>query len=171
MKEALIIPFVLFSLATWSSWSSADQGTIPQSHELSRDRHAQQDGLKHGHSHDVKPKSKYDLRNIDGIRGGDGHKHVHEHGHHHDLKAKSKYDLRNTDRHDHGAAHRHYHGDAHKYGEGDGHKHEHGDAHLHDRGNGHGAHDDHGHAGHGHGHGHGGHEHGYDRVWNIGISG
>jgi len=126
MKEALIIPFVLFSLAAWSSWSNAEQATMPQGHELSRDRHAQQDGLKQGHSHDVKPKSKYDLRNIDGKRGGDGHKHVHDHG--------------NTHHHDHGDARMHKHAgtDLHEqdnhHGGHDGHDHGHGDhAHGYDR--------------------------------------
>jgi hypothetical protein len=161
MKKALIILFILFSPATGAALSNADQATIPQSHELSRDRHAQHDGLKHGHSHDVKPKSKYDLRNLDANRGADAHKDVHKHGDKHDHKAKSKYDLRDTDRHDHGKAHSQEHG--------------HGDAHLHDRGNGHGSHDDHGdnpgHEGHEHHKGFGGgHDHGYDRLWQVGCS-
>ena len=110
MKKALIILFILFSPAIGATLSNADQATIAQNHELSRDRHAQQEGLKHDHSHDVKPKSKYDLRNIGGKRGGDGDKHVHKHGNNHDHKAKSKYDLRSIDKHDHRDAHGHDHG-------------------------------------------------------------
>jgi hypothetical protein len=184
MKKALIILFILFSPATGATLSNADQTTIPKSHELSADRHAQQDGLKHGHSHDVKAKSKYGLKNIDGKRGGDGDKHVHKHGDNHDHKAKSKYDLRNIDRHDRSEAHGHAH--ARKHDHGDAHKHKQGDAHVHDYGDGRGAHDDHGHKGHthsadshddhgherhGYDHGHEGHEHGCNRLWDVGISG
>ena len=63
MKKALIILFILFLLATGVTLSNADEATIAQSQELSADRHADQEGRKDVHGHDVKPKSKYDLRN------------------------------------------------------------------------------------------------------------
>ena len=175
VKKLLINLFIfLFVMATGSLLSNADEAAIAQSQELSPDRHADQKGRKDVHRHDVKPKSKYDLRYLDGDRGGDSHKHARNHDH----KAKSKYDLRSINRHDHRKGHIHEQGHAHKHDHGDAHKHDHVDAHVHDHGNGPGSHDDHGHQGHGHDHGHGGHdhghgghEHGYDRIWDVGISG
>jgi hypothetical protein len=121
MKKGLIILLILFLSVTNGSLSNAHEVTIAQSHELSADRHVDQKDGKAVHSHDVKPKSKYDLRDLDGKS--------RKHGHNHDHKAKSKYDLRDAHRHDHGHAHIHDHGDAHK--------HKHDDAHVH----GHGAHE------------------------------
>ena len=67
----------------------------------SRNQQKQSDVYKPGRNHDRKAKSKYDLRDIDGKRGGDGDKHVHKHDSH-DNKPKSKYDLREIGGHKHG---------------------------------------------------------------------
>jgi hypothetical protein len=186
MKKSLIIPFIVPFLVTAVSLCSADETTTNHVHKLAVDRHAAQKDREDVHNQDLKPKSKYDLRDLGGDRRENSHKHVHNHGRNHDRKAKSRYDLRNIDGRDHRDAHRHDHGHAHKHDLGDAHKHKHGAAHVHDHGDnpgshddhshaahGHdsGSHDDHGHQGHGHDHGHGGHEHGYDRVWDVGISG
>jgi hypothetical protein len=153
---------------------------IARSDGGSENQHKEGDSNKYSHNHNNKPKSKYDLRDIDGKQRGDGHKHLHGHNHNHDQKARSKYDLRDTDGHDHKHGHKHDDGDVHKHGHGEDHKHVHGEAHQHNHGDTgghghgdeHGALDDHGH--HGHGHGHGDHEHGgeapegmYDRVWDV----
>ncbi len=143
MKKILIIPFILFALATLSSWSTANDAKIAQSHELSKHRHADQNNTrKHAHKYDLKQKSRYDLRDLAGKQKGDSHGHGHKHGdkdgHNHDHEAVSKHNLRDK---------------------GGGHAHE--DAHQSHE-DGHGSHDDHGHEGH---------EHGYDRLWGIGVSG
>lgn len=158
MTKMLIIPFILFFLATASSLSNANEAKNTRDHELSKHRQADQQVRKHAHSHDSKQKSKYDLRDLDGKQKRDGHVHGHKHGHKdghkHDHKAVNKTDLQGKGSHDHGESHKHDHGDAHQ-----------------SQGDGHGAHYGHGHERHGHGEGHGGHEHGYDRLWDVGVSG
>jgi hypothetical protein len=145
MKKTLMILSILPLMALSGSLSYAQKATSAQTHELSADRHEDQKSRKDAHSHEVKPKSKYDLRDLGGDRRWNSHKHDHRDAH----------------GHDHGDAHKHDHGHAHK----------HGDSRVHDHGGGPETHDERGHEGHEHGHGHGGHEHGYDRVWHVGISG
>ena len=143
----------------------------------SRNQQKQSDVYKPGRNHDRKAKSKYDLRDIDGKRGGDGDKHVHKHDSH-DNKPKSKYDLREIGGHKHGEGHHHGHGEAHHHDhghdhhhDGEAHHHEHGDDHHHHHGEAHhhDHEDDHDHhaetEGHDHdhaGHDQGGHDHGHD---------
>ena len=142
MKKVLTILFFLFSLATATAygfpWLQNDNGhpvadysgvtfplesapigtiaaadgkilVIAASDADSENQH------KQGHNHDRKAKSKYDLRDLDGKKSGDVHKHGHDH--------------KDAHVHDHG--HDHGHGHDHK----DAHGHDHGG---HDHGHEHG---------------------------------
>lgn len=158
MKKILIVPFILFSLATVSSWSNTNDAKIAQSNELSKHRHADQTTHKqHARSHGHKPKSKYDLRDLGGNQNRGSHergnKHSHNKGDHHDDRAAGKHGSGDNGGHNPGNAHQHDHGDAPESHE-----------------DGHSSHDNPGHEEHGHDNGKG-HDHGYDRLWGVGVSG
>lgn len=156
MKKILIVPFMLFSLAAASSWSYANEAKIPQGSELSTHRHADRPPRQQVHNHDHKPKNKYDLRYVDGGRGG----HVHPHN------------KKGSLRHDHTTGHSHEHGGEQEHG--DGHQNHRLDGSHHHQGPRHRGHQGPDPHGHGHEQEHSDHRHRheiYDRLWDVGISG